>query len=164
MITSLNVPDRFMQRLGNMPQKKKGAILSIETIIYIAVLIIFIAVGIAAFSQRESAKAAACQSELDQIRSAIVQYQSLRVDSKYPSADLNEIAPGGAGIDAADSVDGISHKDFLQKAGRWKDGKLNNPWGDGDGYTFTESDGVIHSGHIPANGEELTLSLGQMEN
>ena len=162
MLTSLTIPDRFLQRMGTMPKKKKGAILSIETIIYIAVLIIFIAVGIAAFSQSESAKAAACQSELDQIRSAIVQYQALRVDGSYPSEDLNEIAPDGSGISSEDSVDGIEHKDFLQKSGRWKSGNLYNPWG--EKYTFNESEGKVHSNHKPSNGSELTLDVGASSN
>lgn len=162
MDTSLCVPDRFLQRIGTMPKKKKGAVLSIETIIYIAVLIIFIAVGIAAFSQRESAKAAACQSELDQIRSAIVQYQALRVDGALPSDDLTEIAPDGPGISSEDSVDGIEHVGFLQKSGRWKNGELYNPWG--ETYSFDSASGVIHSNHVPSNGSELTLEIGSSEN
>lgn len=158
MLTSLSVPDRFMQRFGTMPKKKKGAVLSIETIIYIAVLIIFIAVGIAAFSQRESAKVAACQTELDQIRAAILQYSALRVDGAYPSDDLNEIAPDGDGISAEDAVDGIEHQNFLQKSGRWKNAVLYNPWG--DTYTWDSSSGIVHSNHTPDNGVELTIQVG----
>ena len=61
---------RMESALKHSP-KKKGAILSLETMLYIGILIIFAAIGIGMYNQRDSAKAAAARTEMDQIRSTI---------------------------------------------------------------------------------------------
>ena len=151
-------PRGFMQKLAAYtPKKKPGAVLSLETMLYIALIIIFVAVGIGIFSQRESAKVAACNQELDQIRTALVQYSSLRMEDNNDISDLTILFDAEA-IKDTESVDGIAHGYFLQQTGRWKDGQLHNPWGDGF-YTYDASSGVISTEH---DGKTFQITVGAL--
>lgn len=148
-------PRGFMQKLAAYPKKKPGAVLSLETMLYIAIIIIFVAIGIGIFSQRESAKIAACNQELDQIRSAVIQYSSLRASDDNDLDDLSKLFKAEA-ISADEAVDGASHGYFLQETGRWKHGsqggdQVLNPWGD-DSYHYDADTGKIYTEHTPLGG------------
>ena len=89
--------------------KKKGAILSLETMLYIGILIIFAAIGIGMYNQRDSAKAAAARTEMDQIRTAVTQY-NMYSNSEYTDANFDALL---SKLSADDSIDGLEHGPFL---------------------------------------------------
>lgn len=146
-------PSGILQRLAAYPRKKPGAVLSLETMIYIAVIIVFMALGIGLFSQRESAKVTACNQEMDQIRSAIVQYSSYSTkDNVKELGDLGILFNEDA-LSADNAIDNVQHGPFLQKTGRWKDGKAINPWG----IEYKVSDGKITT--TDSSGKNYELSI-----
>lgn len=138
-----------LQALSHFPTRRKGAFLSLETLMYIVVLLILLAIGLGLFSQRESAKVATARSELDQIRTATIEYNSYHITSQYPSdpSVLLETLP------ATESTDGLEHGPFLQPNDRWKSGGsgLADPWGGtysyvgaGQDVTAIQTDGGGH--------------------
>jgi hypothetical protein len=162
METNISQSGGVLQKLAAMPKKKPGAVLSLETVLYVAIIIIFVAIGLGIFSQRESAKVAACNQELDQIRSAVVQYGALDVNGTNGLTDLTKLFDASA-ISATDAVDGVAHGYFLQKSGRWKDGKLHNPWGDGEYTLGTDPSGGTGKAVVTThNGNTYSILIGEL--
>lgn len=116
--------------------KKLGAILSLESMMYIAILLIFAAIGLGVFSMRTSAKVSVAKTEMDQIRAALLEYNNSSKSNAWPSdpSVLFEVMP------ADQSIDGLQHGPFLQASGRWAKKQPEDPFG--GTYTLqTEADG-----------------------
>lgn len=116
---------RIFQKLTPTRPKKKGAILSLETMMYIAVIAVLIAVGLGAFSMYKSAKVSTAKLELDQIRSALIEYSSVSRTGDYPD-DINELFNT---LSSSDTIDGLEHGPFLKATNRWEDSEAVDPWG-----------------------------------
>lgn len=136
-----------LSSLYRFPKKRKGAFLSLETLMYIVVLLILLAIGLGLFSQRESAKVSTARSELDQIRNATIEYNSYQITSQFPS-DPSVLLDA---LPATETMDGLEHGPFLQPNDRWKDGALKDPWGgtytyvgSGQNVTAIQTDGGGH--------------------
>lgn len=147
MPTEITHPSGVLTSLYRFPQKRKGAFLSLETLMYIVVLLILLAIGLGLFSQRESAKISTARSELDQIRSATIEYNSYQITSQFPS-DPSELL---GTLSSTETTDGLEHGPFLQASDRWKDGALKDPWGgtytyvgSGQNVTAVQTDGAGH--------------------
>lgn len=151
-----------MQRFSGVfdrSAKKKGAIMLSETMMYVVVIFIIFAVGYGFMSIRKSAKIGAATLELDQIRTAAVLYQSLRIDNQPPS-DLGDLLLDEA-ISASESIDGMTHGTFLQEKAGWTTSGLKDPWGQNYGIRTTggsNGEWQIYS-EGPADGEEIVVNL-----
>lgn len=142
-------PIGVLQALSHFPARRKGAFLSLETLMYIVVLLVLLAIGLGLFSQRESAKVATARSELDQIRTATIEYNSYHITSQYPS-DPSVLLDK---LSASESTDGLEHGPFLQPNDRWQGSGtgLADPWGGtytyvgaGQDVTAVQTDGGGH--------------------
>ena len=144
---------RMESALKHSP-KKKGAILSLETMLYIGILIIFAAIGIGMYNQRDSAKAAAARTEMDQIRTAVTQY-NMYSNSEYTEANFDALLNK---LSADDSIDGLEHGPFLTAGGKWGTSVVD-PWG--QQYTYDSTTGTITcTGSDP----DMTLQVGKGSN
>lgn len=131
--------------------KKKGAILSLETMMYIAVIAVLIAVGIGGFSMYKSAKVSTAKLELDQIRSAMIEYSSVEARSNYPD-DIDNLFDT---LSASDTIDGMEHGPFLKAANRWSDGQALDPWG--NSY-YIDGDDIVSDGD-PDNNDTIRIQF-----
>ena len=119
---------------------------------------IFVAIIIAAMVSYslglvKDSKITAAKLELDQIRTAVLQYESLSSTNTKPTSLpvlLDEMP-------ATSSVDGMKHDSFLKANGRWSSSGLLDPWGTAYSYG-TDSDGNITI-QSTGSGDTISLSL-----
>lgn len=107
----------------------------------IVVLIIVAGVVGGIFYLRDTARVATTKMELDQIRSAVLAYQGLRLDNSYP--DSVTILLSEEAISAADSIDGLKHGSFLPTSVRWTTSGVLDMWG--NEYVIDVANRVIYS-------------------
>lgn len=131
-----------------------GLGLQIDAVLWgIFVAIIIVAMVSYGLGLVKDSKVTAAKLELDQIRTAVLQYESLSSSGAKPTSlpTLLDELP------ATSSVDGIKHDAFLKTNGRWSSSGLLDPWG--TAYSFgTDSDGnaTIQS---TGSGDTISLSL-----
>ena len=107
---------------------RKGAFFSVETAFYFIVIAIVAALIIGIFTYLDDARVATAQQELDQIRSAVLEYKAYRLDQSVPS-ELPTLLESGC-ISADDSIDNRRHGPFLNTTNnRWTSDGLKDPWG-----------------------------------
>jgi len=133
--------------------KQKGGILY-EILIYgfCLLLIAYFYNDIGTFFTNITKRAGA-GDEAKQIAQQVVAYSIIRKDGKLPP-NL-EILLEDTAIPASDSYDGIAYGKFLQKTGRWADGKVVDPWGVEYEYTKNADD----TGKITSVGGEKEITI-----
>ena len=107
---------------------RKGAFFSVETAFYFIVIAIVAALIIGIFTYLDDARVSTAQQELDQIRSAVLEYKAYRLDQTVPD-DLTILLNSDC-IEAGDSIDNRKHGPFLNTTNnRWSSNGLKDPWG-----------------------------------
>ena len=107
---------------------RKGAFFSVETAFYFIVIAIVAALIIGIFTYLDDARVSTAQQELDQIRSAVLEYKAYRLDQTVPS-NLPTLLESGC-ISADDAIDNRKHGPFLNTTNnRWSSDGLKDPWG-----------------------------------
>lgn len=115
-------------RRGREDYRRKGAFFSIETAFYFIVIAIIAAVVIGIFNYLNDARVSTAEQELDQLRSAVLEYKAYRVDQSMP-ANLSDLLKSDA-ITAQYSIDNRQHGPFLNTTNnRWSTAGIKDPWG-----------------------------------
>ena len=129
-----------------IPQKVKGAILTMETAFYIIIIAIFAAIAVSTLVDTDSAKKTTTTQEIEQIRTAAVQYKAFYVHEVNFSDGFPELF---GYIEASDAVDARRHGPFLapnstnDNDGRWSTAGAIDMWG--NPYKFDTSTYEIYS-------------------
>lgn len=139
--------------------KKKGALLTFESIGYMGLLIILVGLGIGGLGMFETYRIVACRWELKEISTACITYKTLSVSNTLPS-DLTDLVKD-EGLSATDSNDGIKHGNFLKKSQRWTEAGLNNPWN--KPYTIDASTGKLSCDTDSVVGT-METDIGEVDN
>ena len=152
-----------MQRIYDKRRncKRKGAIMGLDISTGVAAILIIIAIGLAGFALVNLARIMSCKWEMNQIRNACMMYQSLRVDNSFP-ANLGDLCADDC-IAATDSIDGMSHGNFLQIKPGWDTSQLLDPWGNAYTITTSGTDGtwqIVSEG--PTDGAQMTVSISKV--
>lgn len=106
--------------------KKKGALLTFESIGYTGLLIILVALGVAGLGLFETYRVVSCRWELSELSSACISYKTLNVANQLPSS-MGDLVKD-VSLSVADSNDGVTHGNFVRRTQRWTDASVNNPW------------------------------------
>lgn len=116
-----------------IPRKLKGAILTMETAFYIIVIAILAAIAISTLVDTDAAKRTTSNQEIEQIRTACVQYKAFSIAQVNFSDGFPELF---GYIEANEAVDAHRHGPFLEpnssngQDGRWTvDGGAKDLWG-----------------------------------
>ncbi len=131
---------------GKIPQKLKGAILTMETAFYIIVIAILAAIAVSTLVDTDSAKKTTTTQEIEQIRTAAVQYKAFYVHEVNFSDGFPELF---GYIEPSDAVDARRHGPFLApnstngNDGRWSTSGAVDMWG--NPYKFDNSTYEIYS-------------------
>ena len=141
--------------------KRDGAIMGMDITAGVTAILVIIAIGIAGFALVNLARIMSCKWELNQIRNACMMYQSLRIDNSFP-ANLGDLCADEA-IATTDSIDGMSHGNFLQLKPGWDTSQLLDPWGNPYTITSAGADGtwqIVSQG--PTGGMEMSASISKV--
>lgn len=135
--------------------KRRGLGLQLDAMGWIIVILIIAAcvVGSVVYL-RDSARVATTKMELDQIRSAALAYQGLRLDASYP--DSITILLEDDAIPASDSIDGMKHGNFLPTTNRWTSSGVLDYWG--NEYVIDVANEIIYSTH-GSNDQDERISV-----
>ena len=147
-VGSGRIPNRSRLRLGWMPSKVRGAILTMETAFYIIVIAILAAIAISTLVDTDAAKRTTTNQEIEQIRTAAVQYKAFVLQKKVTFSDgFTELFKT---LPANMSVDNNIHGPFLEPNskngtdGRWTVSKgAKDLWG--DQYHYDSKTNEIYS-------------------
>ena len=142
------IPNRSRLRLGWMPSKVRGAILTMETAFYIIVIAILAAIAISTLVDTDAAKRTTTNQEIEQIRTAAVQYKAFVLQKKVTFSDgFTELF---VELPADKSVDHNVHGPFLEPNskngtdGRWTiTNGAKDLWG--DQYHYDSKTNEIYS-------------------
>ena len=105
-----------------VPKKLKGAILTMETAFYIIVIAILAAIAISTLVDTDAAKRTSSNQEIEQIRTACVQYKAFSINKVAFTDGFPELF---GYIEANEAVDAHRHGPFLEPNtsngadGRW---------------------------------------------
>lgn len=127
-------------------KKLKGAFFTIETVAFILFVAIVAAVILSQGFNTDGAKRTTTSQEIDQIRTAAVQYKAFYAHDANFSDGFPELFDY---IDSSDAVDGRRHGPFLTpdkkngNDGRWTTSGANDLWG--NPYKYDSSTNEIYS-------------------
>ncbi len=127
-------------------RKLKGAFFTIETVAFILFVAIVTAIALSGGFKTDGAKRTTTSQEIDQIRTAAVQYKAFYIHDVNFSDGFPELF---GYIDPSDSVDSRRHGPFLTpdsqngNDGRWTTSGANDLWG--NPYKFDTSTNEIYS-------------------
>ena len=124
------IGERYNQKLDqykNSTTKKRGGYLIIELAFWFVVMAIIAAIALGLLGNTDGAKVTAANQELDQIRTAVLSYQTYRIDGAYPD-NLGDLLQDTT-INAIDAIDGREHGPFLEPTPRWSTSALKDAWG-----------------------------------
>ena len=144
-----------IDQLKEQKKKKKGGYLIIELAFWFVVMAIIAAIALGLLGNTDGAKVTAANQELDQIRTAVLSYQTYRIDGAYP--DLPKLLSDEC-IGKDDSIDGRPHGAFLEGSARWTSEGLRDPWG--NLYVLDEQNNTVYStaGDKP-EADRITVAL-----
>lgn len=118
--------------------KKKKGFSIMELAIYILVAAILLgAIAFAGSQMVNSAKVSNAKQELENLRSACMQYTIWNVNNDYP-ADLETLLSDTA-IPADQAIDNVPHGPFITTNNRWTTAGIKDPWGNDYVYVVGES-------------------------
>lgn len=129
-----------------LPRKLRGAIFTIETAAFIIFVAIIAAIAISNLLDPDSAKRTTTTQEIEQIRTAAVQYRAFYANDVNFTDGFPELFTY---IDTDSSVDGRRHGPFLEPNsvgdtdGRWTTSGAKDMWG--NPYYFDASSREIYS-------------------
>lgn len=138
--------------------KMRGEILIPSAVFYVIAVILLAAAAYLNWPTiRDFFRSGEERLSLWSIQSAASMYSSFRADGSAPTAISNLID----GVSAADSIDGVDHKNLLGNTGRWKSGQYTDSWG--TDYVFaTDTDGthkIISCGPDKTQGTDDDLEV-----
>ena len=126
MVTMLN------SKVFPIPKRVKGAILTMETAFYIIVIAILAAIAISTLVDTDAAKRTTSNQEIEQIRTAAVQYKAFSINQVAFTDGFPELF---GYIEANEAVDAHRHGPFLEpnssngQDGRWTTAGAKDLWG-----------------------------------
>lgn len=128
-----------------IPAKVRGAILTMDAVLYLIFIAIIAAIVISTVLDTDSAKRATTTQEIDQIRTAAVQYKAFYVHEVSFSDGFPELFTY---IEATDAVDSRRHGPFLSpdstsNDGRWTTSAAIDLWG--NAYKYDSATNEIYS-------------------
>ena len=118
-----NIKEKALLNIG----KKKGESLLMSVAAYIVALAIILGVATMLLGDTDPSKITVTKQELDQIRTAVVEYRTYRIDGESP-ASLGELLNDPV-IAASDAIDGRAHHPTLSPNARWSNSGLKDMWG-----------------------------------
>ena len=118
-----NIKEKALLNIG----KKKGESLLMSVAAYIVALAIILGVAVMLLGDTDPSKITVTKQELDQIRTAVVEYRTYRIDGASP-ASLGELLNDPV-IASSDSIDGRAHHPTLTTNPRWSNSGLKDMWG-----------------------------------
>ena len=154
-VPCMDVPDGFRAKV-------RGAILTMETAFYIIFIAIIAAIAISSLLDTDSAKKATTTQEIEQIRTAAVQYRAFYVRDVTFSDGFPELFTY---IEPADAVDSRRHGPFLSpdstsNDGRWTTSAAIDLWG--NAYKYDSATNEIYSTCGGADEEDqIRVFIGQ---
>ena len=123
-----------------MQKKRKGAYFLVEIAIFLIFVAIITSTSMGSISDTDGAKIATTHQELDQIRTAVMQYKTYRLDNTVPD-NLGDLIKNPC-IASEDAIDAREHPAFLQETARWSTSGLKDMWN--NNYTIeTDTDGSM---------------------
>jgi type II secretory pathway pseudopilin PulG len=146
----------MLMALQKRNKKIRGLGLQLDAMGWIIVVMIIAGVVLGAVYQlRESSRVASTQTEMAQIRTAVMLYKGSRFDGASPTS--LDVLQQEEAIPASESIDGLPHGKFLPSSNnRWSSaGQIVDMWGSPYVLT-TDSDGVCT---LTSNGSGKELSI-----
>ena len=143
-------------KVGSMKRKKKGAYFILEIAFFLIFVAIITAVATGMLGNTDGAKVATTNQELDQIRTAVLNYRTYRIDGANPTLGDLVVSPS---ISKENAIDGRQHDAFLQTSPRWSSSGLKDMWGN-DYVIDTSANTVYSTAGSSDSSDYITLSLG----
>ena len=124
--------------LNGKPRTLRGFAMQLDSAVWMVIAAIIIAaVVVGAIHMTNESRLATARLEMDQLRSAIIQYESYK--EKPFSGNWNLLF-----IEITDTS-GDRHRPLLQKKGRWSGGSPKDPWSKEYIYDETNRQIICHN-------------------